>query len=175
MGERGPIRRIVVVGGGTAGWMAAAALARFLGSSGRRIVLVESEAIGTVGVGEGTIPPILEYNLQLGIDEGEFLRETRAAYKLGIEFVGWTKEGERYFHQFGQIGRPLNGVPLYQLWLRNRDDPSVGPLAGYSMSAVAAALHRFGHPSPDPANPLSQIAYAFHIDPSAYGRILRKN
>src|SRR3954452_17231855 len=137
MAETGAIRRIIVVGGGTAGWMAAAALSKFLGGSGRRIVLVESEAIGTVGVGEGTIPPILEFNHQLGLDEGEFLRETHASYKLGIEFVGWTEENHRYFHQFGQIGRPLNGVPLYQLSLRHRGEPSVGPLAAYSMSAVA--------------------------------------
>ena len=173
MAETGAIRRIVIVGGGTAGWMTAAALSRFLGGSERRIVLVESDAIGIVGVGEGTIPPILEFNLQLGLDEGEFLRETHATYKLGIEFVDWTRPGERYFHQFGQIGRPLNGVPLYQLWLRNQSKPAVGPLAGYSMSAVAAALHRFGHPSPDAADPLSQIAYAFHFDATAYGRFLR--
>jgi tryptophan halogenase len=174
MSETGAIRRIVIVGGGTAGWMAAAALSKFVGGSGRRIVLVESEAIGTVGVGEGTIPPILEYNLQLGIDEGEFLRETHAAYKLGIEFDGWTGIGERYFHQFGHIGRPLNGVPLYQLWLRHRRDPSVGALADYSMSAVAAARHRFGYPAQDPTDPLSQIAYAFHFDATAYGKFLRR-
>jgi tryptophan halogenase len=174
MGDTGAIRRIVIVGGGTAGWMTAAALARFLGASGRRIVLVESEAIGTVGVGEGTIPPILEFNLQLGLDEAEFVRETHATYKLGIEFVDWTKPGERYFHQFGQIGRPLDGVPFHQTWLCNRADPSVGPLADYSMSAVAAARHRFGHPSADPADPLSQIAYAFHFDASAYGQFLRR-
>jgi tryptophan halogenase len=174
MAEAGAIRRIVVVGGGTAGWMTAAALSRFLGGSGRRIVLIESEAIGTVGVGEGTIPPILEYNLQLGLDESEFLRETHAAYKLGIEFVGWTIPGERYFHQFGQIGRPLNGVPLHQLWLAHRSEPSVGPLAAYSMTAAAAARHRFGHPSPDPSDALSQIAYAFHFDATAYGKFLRR-
>jgi tryptophan halogenase len=174
MAEPGAIRRIVVVGGGTAGWMTAAALSRFVGGGGRRIVLVESEAIGTVGVGEGTIPPILEFNLMLGLDEGEFLRETHAAYKLGIEFVGWTDKDERYFHQFGHIGRPLNGVPFYQLWLAKRGKPSVGSLADYSMSAVAAARHRFSHPSLDPADPLSQIAYAFHFDATAYGRFLRK-
>ncbi len=174
MAEGGAIKRIVIVGGGTAGWMTAAALSRFLGGSGRRIVLIESEAIGTVGVGEGTIPPILEFNLQLGLDEAAFLRETHATYKLGIEFVGWTRKGERYFHQFGQIGRPLNGVPFYQLWLRNRANASIGPLAGYSMSAVAAADHRFSHPSPDPADPLSQLAYAFHFDASAYGQFLRR-
>jgi tryptophan halogenase len=174
MAETGAIRRIVIVGGGTAGWMTAAALSRFLGGSGRRIVLIESEAIGTVGVGEGTIPPILEFNLQLGLDEAEFLRETRATYKLGIEFAGWTREGERYFHQFGHIGRPLNGVPFHQLWLKNRTNPAIGPLAAYSMSAVAAAKHRFGHPSPDPSDPLSQLAYAFHFDAAGYGRFLRR-
>ena len=174
MADAGAIKRIVIVGGGTAGWMAAAAISKFLSGSGRRIVLVESEAIGTVGVGEGTIPPILEFNLQLGIDEGEFLRETHATYKLGIEFDGWTESGHRYFHQFGQIGRPLNGLSLHQLWLRHRGNASVGPLAAYSMSAVSAARHRFSHPSPDPADPLSQIAYAFHFDAAAYGQFLRK-
>ena len=174
MNEGGPIRRIVVVGGGTAGWMAAAALARFIAPSGKRVVVVESEAIGIVGVGEGTIPPILEFNHQLGIDEAEFLRETHASYKLGIDFVGWTHEDDRYFHQFGQIGRPLNGVPFYQLWLKNRENPAVGPLRDYSVSAVAAAQDRFGHPASDPAEPLSQLAYAFHFDAAAYGRFLRK-
>jgi tryptophan halogenase len=174
MTEGGPIRRIVVVGGGTAGWMAAAALARFVGGSGKRIVLIESEAIGTVGVGEGTIPPILEFNQQLGLDEAEFLRETKATYKLGIEFAGWTHEDDRYFHQFGHIGRTLNGISFHQLWLKHRRDPAVEPLANYSMSAVAAARHRFEHPTTDPANPLSDLAYAFHFDAAAYGKFLRK-
>jgi tryptophan halogenase len=173
MNEGAPIRRIVIVGGGTAGWMAAAALARFVGGAGRRIVLVESEAIGTVGVGEGTIPPILEFNHQLGLDEAEYLRATHATYKLGIEFVGWTEEGQRYFHQFGEIGRPLNGLSFHQVWLKYRDHPSVGPLAAYSMSAVAAAKHRFAHSATDPDDPLSQIAYAFHFDAAAYGQFLR--
>ena len=173
MSTGGSIRRIVVVGGGTAGWMTAAALARFVGGNGRRIVLVESEAIGTVGVGEGTIPPILEFNHQLGIDEAEYLRATNATYKLGIEFVGWTEEGQRYFHQFGEIGRPLDGVSFHQAWLKYRDHPSVGPLAAYSMSAVAAAKHRFAHSAREPDNPLSQLAYAFHFDAAAYGQFLR--
>ena len=173
MSEGGPIRRIVIVGGGTAGWMTAAALARFAGGGGRRIVLVESEAIGTVGVGEGTIPPIVEFNHQLGIDEAEYLRASHATYKLGIEFVDWTEPGQRYFHQFGEIGRPLNGVSFHQAWLKYLDRRSVGPLAAYSMSAVAAANHRFAHSSGDPNSPLSQLAYAFHFDASAYGQYLR--
>jgi tryptophan halogenase len=173
--EQRAIRRIIVVGGGTAGWMTAAALSRFIGGgAGRRILLIESEAIGTVGVGEGTIPPILEFNLQLGIDEAEFLRATHATYKLGVDFVGWSQEGDRYFHQFGQIGRPLDGIPFYQLWLRHRSNPSVGPLSAYSMSAAAAARHRFSHPARDPAEPLSQLAYAYHLDAAEYGRFLRR-
>lgn len=173
MNEGTPIRRIIIVGGGTAGWMTAAALARFVGGNGRRIVLVESEAIGIVGVGEGTIPPILEFNHQLGLNEADYLRATHATYKLGIEFVGWTREGQRYFHQFGEIGRPLNGLSFHQVWLKHRDRPSVGPLEAYSMSAVAAASHRFAHSAKDPDDPLSQIAYAFHFDASAYGQFLR--
>lgn len=173
MGNTDPIRRIVVVGGGTAGWMAAAALARFLGGSGKRVVVVESEAIGTVGVGEGTIPPILEFNHQLGIDEAEFLRETKATYKLGIEFVNWTRPDHRYFHQFGTIGRPLSGISFHQLWLKNRGRPDVGPLHDYSMAAVAAERHRFAHRATDPADPLEQLSYAFHFDAAAYGRFLR--
>ena len=153
--------------------MAAAALARFAGK-GRRIVLVESEAIGTVGVGEATIPPILEFNHQLGIEESDFLRETNATFKLGIEFTGWVDGSDRYFHQFGHIGRPLNGVSLYQCWLKHRSDPRVGSLAAYSMSATAAYNHRFAHSSSDPASPLSQLAYAYHFDASAYGRFLRR-
>ena len=173
MSESAPIRRIVIVGGGTAGWITAAGLARFVGGRGRRIVLVESEAIGIVGVGEGTIPPILEFNHQLGLDEVEYLRATHATYKLGIEFVDWSGPGQRYFHQFGEIGRPLNGLPFHQAWLRYRQHPSVGRLAAYSMSAVAAADNRFAHSSKDPASPLSQLAYAFHFDASAYGQYLR--
>ena len=173
MADKAPIRRIVIVGGGTAGWMAAAALARFAGK-GRRVVLVESEAIGTVGVGEATIPPILEFNHQLDIEESDFLRETNATFKLGIEFTGWVDGSDRYFHQFGHIGRPLNGVHLYQCWLKQRGNPSVGPLSAYSMSAVAAYNDRFAHSSSDPASPLSQLAYAYHFDASAYGRFLRR-
>ena len=173
MSEGDPIRRIVIVGGGTAGWMTAAALSRFVGGNGRRIVVVESDSIGTVGVGEGTIPPFLEFNHQLGLDEAEYLRATHATYKLGIQFVDWTEPGQSYFHQFGDIGRSLNGTAFHQAWLKYRNHPSVGPLADYSMSAVAAANGRFAHSSKDPNSPLSQLTYAFHFDASAYGQYLR--
>ncbi|TMJ16783.1 MAG: tryptophan 7-halogenase [Alphaproteobacteria bacterium] len=169
-----PIREVVIVGGGTAGWMTAAAIARFAGP-GRRIRLIESEAIGIVGVGEGTIPPILEFNKQVGLDEQAFIRETRATYKLGIEFVGWSKEGERYFHPFGRIGRTYDGVDFHHLWRKYREHPSVGPLIAYTISAVAGLNGRFSHPSPDIRSPLADLSYAFHFDASLYGQFLRRH
>jgi tryptophan halogenase len=174
-GSAQPIKQVVIVGGGTAGWMAAAAAGRYLASSHRHVRLIESDAIATVGVGEGTIPPMLEFNQLLGIPEPEFLRATNATYKLGIDFVGWGEEGERYFHPFGQIGSSLDGVSFHQLWLKHRDDPAIGPLAAYSLSALAALNHRFAAPSrPDPRSPVSPLAYAYHLDASLYAAMLRQ-
>ena len=107
------IRNIVIVGGGTAGWMAAAVLAKTLGTQNVRTTLIESEEIGTVGVGESTIPPIIIYNRLLGIDEDEFVRETHATFKLGIEFVDWKRIGETYFHNFGLLGADLQTGILF--------------------------------------------------------------
>jgi tryptophan halogenase len=169
------IREIVIVGGGTAGWMTAAAAGRFLAMPGRRIRLIESEAIGTVGVGEGTIPPMVEFNQMLGIPEPDFLRATKGTYKLGIDFVGWGAEDERYFHPFGHIGSSLDGVAFHQLWLKHRADPAVGPLVAYSLSTMAALNNRFAPPSPpDPRSPISPLAYAFHLDASLYAAMLRQ-
>ena len=167
------IGRVVIVGGGTAGWMAAAALSRFLDNGRRRIELVESDAIGTVGVGEATIPPILNFNGMLDLNENEFLRETQGTIKLGVEFVNWGRLGDRYLHPFGFFGQDLHGISFYQLWLREHARADPGHIADYCMSAVAAAGGKFGRPSQNTRPPVSEMLYAFHFDAALYARYLR--
>jgi tryptophan halogenase len=169
------IRDVVIVGGGTAGWMAAAALGRFLNNGHTRITLVESDEIGTIGVGEATIPPIIAYNRLLGIDEDAFIRETQATFKLGIEFVDWGDVGERYFHPFGAHGQDLQGVHFHQLYLRERQRQRRMPdISDWSMSAVAAAAGRFAKAPADAPFPLRDLFYAYHFDASLYAAFLRR-
>ena len=169
-----PIAHVVIVGGGTAGWMTAAAAGRFLDDGQRRITLVESDAIGTVGVGEATIPSILNFNKLLGIDEAEFLRETKGSFKLGIEFAGWHRPDSGYFHPFGSFGRDIEGINFHQLWLKLRGQAGIGPIADYSPSTVAARAAAFGPPVGDPRSPLSGMAYAYPIDATLYAAFLRR-
>jgi tryptophan halogenase len=170
-----PIRQVVIAGGGTAGWMCAAALSRFLDPARVSITLVESEEIGTVGVGEATIPTLLQFNAMLGIDENEFLAATQGTIKLGIEFVDWWRAGHRYFHPFGVFGRDRNGVKFHQFWLRlRREDPALaGELARYNLSSVAAALGRFASPRTATNPLLAQMRYAWHFDAGLYAKFLR--
>ncbi len=163
-------RTVVIVGGGTAGWMAAAALARFL-PPGHRIQLVESDAIGTVGVGEATIPALRIFNHMLGIDEDAFLRATQGTFKLGIEFADWSGEGSRYIHAFGTIGRALGLVPFHHYWLRAGRP---GSLWDHSASAQAAVAGRFARDQGRPDLP-SGIAWAFHFDAGLYAAFLRRH
>ena len=170
------LSKVVIVGGGTAGWMAAAALSRYFDDGRRTITLIESDAIGTVGVGEATIPPIRNFNAMLGIGENQFLAATHGTYKLGIEFVNWGRRGDRYFHPFGTYGQDLHGIAFHQLYLRqlaasNRGGPEI---AEYSMSSMAAAVGRFARPAAGARAPLSEIRYAYHFDASLYAAFLRK-
>jgi tryptophan halogenase len=168
-----PVQRILIVGGGTAGWMAAAALSHILGGA-VRIDLVESEAVGTVGVGEATIPPIKLFNQLLGIDENSFIRETQATFKLGIAFQDWFRQGHGYFHPFGAYGAPLGVAAFHQYWLKASAGGGVGALGEYSPTEVAARLGRFARPEDTPHSPLARMTYAFHFDAGLYARFLRR-
>lgn len=174
MRDARPLKSIVIVGGGSAGWMTAAALAEAVGPS-CNITLVESEAIGTVGVGEATIPPIRHFNQRLGIDEATFVRETQGSYKLGIEFVNWGRQGHRYFHPFGQYGAEFDSVPFYHHWMRESLEGHVeGPIDDFSMCWAMAKAGKFAHPSPDRRLIQSTFDYAYHFDAGLYAAFLRR-
>ena len=168
------VREIVIVGGGTAGWMAAAALAKLLPHPLYSIRVVESDEIGIVGVGEATIPMIKLFNNALEIDEYDFLRFTKGTYKLGIEFVDWARVGDRYFHGFGKIGQDLGVVPFYQYWLKMHALGRAAPLEEYAIATWASRHDRFMRAVTDrPNSPLADIAYAYNFDASLYSKYLR--
>ena len=168
-----PIKRLLIAGGGTAGWMAAAMLSQALGKDAS-IALVESAEIPTVGVGEASIPPIQVFNSAAGIDEAEFMKATRATFKLGIEFSGWLKPGHQYMHPFGQPGHPIDGVSFHAYWLRARKGGYDKPLSDFWMSEVAAREGRFDRPSSDVRSPRNGLAYAYHFDAGLYAAFLRR-
>ena len=165
-------KTITIIGGGTAGWVTAAVLSRFLGR-GWQITLVESDEIGTVGVGEATIPQLQILHRALGIDEDAFLSACNGTYKLGIEFVGWGDEDSRYIHAFGEIGRPLGLVPFHHFWLRDRAGGGKRPLEAYSLNAAAAYAGRFQRGAV-PGATLGGLGHAFHFDATLYAQFLRK-
>lgn len=170
------IQRVVVVGGGSAGWMAAAALATYLGRQAR-IELVESEEIGIVGVGEASVPHIRMFNSQmLGLDEAEFVKRTQGTVKLGIRFDDWGRVGDSYFHGFGTIGRAVGPLPFHQFWLKLRQAGRAGPIGDYSPQTVMAPQGRFapGDGNAAPHSPLADIAYAYHFDAGLYAQCLRE-
>ncbi|MBO9624013.1 MAG: tryptophan 7-halogenase [Sphingomonas sp.] len=166
------IRNVVIVGGGTAGWMAATALSRAFDHQ-LDIRLVESDEIGIVGVGEATIPSIRLFNALAGIDEDAFVRATQGTFKLGIEFQGWGAPGERYMHAFGQVGQGLGMLEFFQYWLRARSEGLAGPLWDYSFNATAAWDGRFARLPRIPDTKLEGLTHAFHFDASLYASHLR--
>ncbi|GAB2526704.1 tryptophan halogenase family protein [Microbulbifer agarilyticus] len=166
------IQRVVIVGGGTAGWMAAAVMAKTF--RGRLdIKLVESDDIGTVGVGEATIPQIKLYLQLLELDEADFLKQTNGTFKLGIQFEDWGRIGDRYLHAFGGIGVDVGGLDFYQYWLRARAMGVDKSLWDYSLNAHAANNNRFGLDQKTNAGPVQGLAYAYHFDATLFAKYLR--
>lgn len=165
--------RIVVVGGGTAGWMTAAALGHFL-DRGFSVQLIESDAIGTIGVGEATIPQIRMFNQALGIDEDEFARETQATFKLGIEFVDWQRPGTRYMHAFGDVGRAVGLCAFQHYWSRARRLGFAKDFSAYSLNEIAARMGRMHRGAPLTAQTIPAMPFAFHFDAGLYAAYLRR-
>lgn len=168
-----PIRKVVIVGGGTAGWMCAAALSRLLNQQQVSVTLVESDEIRTIGVGEATIPTLRDFNRLLGIDEADFVRKTQGTFKLGIEFSEWGQLGESYIHPFGSFGLDRPEVRFHQMWLKLRGlEEGAGDISDYNLSLVAARLNRFGPPGNKGL--LTTLRHAYHLDANLYGLYLRE-
>jgi tryptophan halogenase len=168
------LRSIVIVGGGTAGWMTAAALSRFLTDGYTKVRLIESDEIGIVGVGESTIPLIRTFNRMLGLDEDDFVKKTQATFKLAIEFVDWKRLGHVYQHPFGPYGLNMEGVSFHAYWLRMHALGEAPDLGEYSLQALAARQSKFTRPIDVGNSPLSTIAYAFQFDAYLYVKFLRE-
>jgi len=169
-----PLKNIVIVGGGTAGWMAAAGLAKVLGPD-YSIRLIESEEIGIVGVGEATVPHLKIFNNILEIDEIEFVKKVQGTFKLGIQFNDWCRLGDSYIHGFGSIGHDSGWLPFHQYWIKAFQGGRAGDIGAYSLNSAAAAVGKFMASATDvPAtSPLANIAYAYHFDAGLYARYLR--
>jgi len=168
-----PVRSILIVGGGTAGWMAAAALQRTLGPHAR-VSLVESDDIGIVGVGEATVPPIRDFNAMIGLDEAEFMRETKATLKLAIVFKDWGHLGNRYVHPFGTYGRGPTLAEFQQTYFTLKAQGLAGDLSDYSVCARAVDAGKVGDRDPDPRSTRNSLFSAFHFDAGLYAQYLRR-
>jgi tryptophan halogenase len=168
-----PLKKVMIVGVGTAGWMTAAFLAQSVGKH-IEIQLIESDEIGIVGVGEATIPPINNFNRALEIDEDEFIKATQASFKLGIQFVNWGALGDRYIHGFGTMGHNTGVVDFPHFWLKGWQAGKVGPIDEYSINLLACVKNKFMRASTEVQNsPINDIGHAFHFDASLYAKYLR--
>ncbi len=164
---------IVIVGGGTAGWMTAAALAATVAGRQARVRLIESDQIGTVGVGEATLPQMKDFNDFVGIQEADMMKATQATFKLGIEFRDWGFTGSSYIHPFGEFGQPMGGVDFIHQWVRARQAGEAQDIETYSYAIQACRQGRFDFPVDDKQEVNSTYAYAYHLDAGLYARYLR--
>ena len=167
------IEQIIIVGGGTAGWMAAAALSRIRAGRPVAITLIESEEIGTVGVGEATIPPFLDFNRLLEIDERDLLSMVQGSFKLGIQFVNWGKIGDSYIHPFGNYGYQVDGISFHHVWHKYQQAGDKRPIQVFNVETMAAHFGRFARTEDYQRDDLPPVNYAYHIDAGRYARYLR--
>ncbi len=169
-----PIRKILIVGGGTAGWMTAAFLARWIAKAGIEVTLVESEQIGTIGVGEATVPGIHQYIRDLGINETEFIKATNATFKLGIEFEGWAAPNRNFFHPFAGYGVQIEERPFHQTWWAAKQQGFQEPLESFCLCTQLAQRGKFAQPSFNEDSRLAWYNYAYHFDASLFASYLRQ-
>lgn len=168
------LKKIVIVGGGSAGWICAAMLGHYFEKGFCEVELIESEEIGTIGVGESTIPPFLQLIRTLGIDEQDFIQKTQASFKLAIRFEDWREKGETYYHPFGQIGGPVDVHEFYQCWLRAKANGHPSNLQDFAPATVMADTGRFMLPAKAQRTMIANANYALHIDAKLVAAYLRR-
>jgi tryptophan halogenase len=168
------IKKIVIVGGGTTGWMAAAKFSQYIADKDMEVTLIESPNIGTIGVGEATIPNIVSFNKSLGIDEVELIKATQATFKLGINFEDWHKKGSRFFHPFADYGVTVDNVEFHHYVNRLKASGVDVNIQDYSFACLLAKQGKFAQPNPNPSSPLGDYSYAYHLDAALYAQYLQK-
>ena len=170
------IQNIIIVGGGTAGWMAAAAISRLMPGNDLGITLIESEAIGTVGVGEATIPPFVDFNQLIGVEEPEMLAAAQGSFKLGIQFENWGKIGDSYIHPFGAYGYSMGGIAFHHVWHQFAQRGDNRPIQVFNVETMAAYFGKFmrSEDYQKQRDDLPPVNYAYHLDAGRYAAFLRK-